>query len=102
MNECVCMLINVVVLNHMYVCLYERLLGLSTSAGSVNVCMGEDDKQVELRFRILSAIQNIFYDHTGSAQNDSFGDDESSHKKTRHVPYNLKVGQVGHCCTNKS
>jgi len=81
------MLIYVVVLKHMYVCLYERLLGLSTSAGSENVCMGEDDKQVELRFRILSAIQNIFYD-----QNDSFGDDESSHKKTRHVHYNLKVG----------
>ena len=56
MNVCVRMLINVVVLNHMYVCLCERLVGLSTSAGSVNVCMGEDDKQVELRFRILSAM----------------------------------------------
>ena len=83
----------------MYVCMYVRFLVSPKTAGSVNVSTGGDgdDKQIELRFRVLSAIQNIFYDHDSNAQNnlsDSLEDVEGNHhhKPHHHVAYNTKVG----------
>mmetsp|Transcript_3097 Transcript_3097/g.4340 ORF Transcript_3097/g.4340 Transcript_3097/m.4340 type:complete len:1187 (+) Transcript_3097:405-3965(+) len=56
-----------------------------------------DDQQIEIRFRILSAIQNIFFDHASMSRDILTESNDMVHHH-HHVPYNLKVTkQLDNC-----